>query len=873
MSLVIFLILLSGCAEEESNTSFCDNITKETTRNECYYILAANSLDDSFCRMISTSDYYSSPKASTCYTNIAILKNDPKICKKTGDPINEAYCLSQVAENMQDIDTCRLIEDESKRESCIFKVGVLRQDIAFFFELGKNDNNLASHLASTTGNIFYCEFISSPSQYQNCIKYNMGRGSDVSYSAQAVSENNTSLCYDSNYKYRCFFEIGFKSQDRDICIGIENDYYRYLCNLGLKIRNFPICEDAINLGGLKGCFNDLNPPDLLQKELCIESKDSWNYCIQTQAERDDNPDYCLLLPPDLQDRCLSDLAKANDNISICEDIFDFQDRSSCYLALPNSLTKAFCDERPWPKLRDWCYSRLAEKEGSSDACESISDREEKEECYYKVAVSTGEILLCDQISSGSQECKLAAAIRSEEPAKCAEFADDAWVEIDFNSYGFQQEMQIPKDQCLKKIAEATLDESLCEGINDAQNRYFCLKNIFDRKEDIQNSLDSNISRDAQEKQDSMICLEVADTKKRISCIRGIALELLDYEQCRLMEDSEQVDICIRNIAISAKDQGICEEISGSRERSICYRDMAFLLDNPSICENNPDVSTPDKQICDAFFVSTEDEGSCSKFSDHRLRELCYLRLARSRSDTAVCDAFSDKAKKNDCLLFIALKDAEELKYCSKFDDEDAKKQCYSLLTSRERDRLKEVSFCMVNETSYYNPCVEDIAFETKDYSSCLLIDDKEYADDCIEYVVSYDSDISACSEIMNYSMCNFDYEECIINSLSNKARYSLNASYCDLIPGGENYCYYYVGFLTGNQSYCDMIGESKTRDECLMNICLIENDLSVCSWIDDPEIYHRSVEFFQLRNGDSNLCEMAASEYEKKKCYEFFENE
>ena len=50
---------------------------KGTERKDCYFDLARENKDESFCEKISTVEF-----RSMCYTDLAILKNDPKLCGK-----------------------------------------------------------------------------------------------------------------------------------------------------------------------------------------------------------------------------------------------------------------------------------------------------------------------------------------------------------------------------------------------------------------------------------------------------------------------------------------------------------------------------------------------------------------------------------------------------------------------------------------------------------------------------------------------------------------------------------------------------------------------------------------------------------------------
>lgn len=106
-----------GIANNTSNAHICEQrIMGISYRNQCFSMVGGQNKDVSLCAKITADDI---SDVSTCYSAIALNKNDPSICEMIKDEWWKSPCYFDIAFRYKDSTLCEKITLESVKTQCL----------------------------------------------------------------------------------------------------------------------------------------------------------------------------------------------------------------------------------------------------------------------------------------------------------------------------------------------------------------------------------------------------------------------------------------------------------------------------------------------------------------------------------------------------------------------------------------------------------------------------------------------------------------------------------------------------------------------------------------------------------------------------------
>lgn len=115
--LIIFILtscLPSALSPEDEET--CINQEDNFLQAQCYHILAVIKKNESYCDKMSLNyEDTATINKILCYSDLARIKTNPKICEKSIDKIE---CYAQLSRNLNDATVCDNLEDDGDKSIC-----------------------------------------------------------------------------------------------------------------------------------------------------------------------------------------------------------------------------------------------------------------------------------------------------------------------------------------------------------------------------------------------------------------------------------------------------------------------------------------------------------------------------------------------------------------------------------------------------------------------------------------------------------------------------------------------------------------------------------------------------------------------------------
>lgn len=104
-------------AEYSGQSTICNDISDIEYRDRCYNGFALNKLDYTLCQNVETDKEPTWFKFN-CYANIAVAKDDFKICNKQSNKTNVDWCYSMIIMETGEYSRCYMISDSEIRDDC-----------------------------------------------------------------------------------------------------------------------------------------------------------------------------------------------------------------------------------------------------------------------------------------------------------------------------------------------------------------------------------------------------------------------------------------------------------------------------------------------------------------------------------------------------------------------------------------------------------------------------------------------------------------------------------------------------------------------------------------------------------------------------------
>mgnify|MGYP001578381492 CR=1 FL=1 len=283
--------------------------------------------------------------------------------------------------------------------------------------------------------------------------------------------------------------------------------------------------------------------------------------------------------------CLVNLAVEKKDISICS-----QGPQNCLSVVWREFPEEpVCANIESTQSRDQCYIYVAAVKKNVGICRSISERVQMDLCIQSASTMLQDISSCNEILntsikdkclaidypnktmetcnliSGSElkaDCTIDVATRERDYSLCNTMADQfrdrcyrstAAFHGDIEKCGLILSPEI-KDFCISLSARKEEDLKLCKGFNNVLKEQ-CTSNIA--------GASGKIS----------LCNAIESAKFRDYCIRDAARLLKDGSHCGSISNSTIKDECYRNVAVYTKNDDFCSSIFSEGARMACFNSV------------------------------------------------------------------------------------------------------------------------------------------------------------------------------------------------------------------------------------------------------------------------------------------------------------
>jgi len=297
----------------------------------------------------------------------------------------------------------------------------------------------------------------------------------------------------------------------------------------------------------------------------------------------------------------------------------------------NAACKADCDSK-YPQLMELCLRAYANSCKKVSICGDIPLGDNRDGCYYDLAVKTKDVLLCDMIP-GNNTKNLCKAGFDKNASICREITN--------------ADMQC---DCYLNLIMPAKNISQCENVFPAPCRGRCFYEYA-------------VNYDMPQ-----LC-QRADDGSRDSCYRRVATENLNTFACASVQ-LQSNDLCYLDMAVGKKDPLICDNLTYA-EKGYKYWCLAAAGRNVSLCDR---VGNEKWSDC-VYYVArlTGDESICEKTNDKT--GSCYVALAEYGKDPSYCEKIKGSEDKDRCYASSAAA-RHDISLCKNITDQNYKKECY-----------------------------------------------------------------------------------------------------------------------------------------------------------------------------------------------------
>jgi hypothetical protein len=218
-------------------------------------------------------------------------------------------------------------------------------------------------------------------------------------------------------------DIQKTDKDNISCESINNLFDKDDCDLRLAIKDNDIskCNNIgnsdNNLGFIRGieeryaCIafinNDISVCESIPSEL--KNQFTQNNCYIHLASLKKDKTICenKIQDQEVKDSCYSKVAIFNNESNLCNYILDTTGKDMCYYDIAISqIDLLICDKMSLDnkdsliyKNRYSCYSSIAFLKKDEKICDKIDGLNQKNYCYYGLAITKTDLLICDKVST------------------------------------------------------------------------------------------------------------------------------------------------------------------------------------------------------------------------------------------------------------------------------------------------------------------------------------------------------------------------------------------------------------------------------------------------------------------------------------------
>ena len=304
------------------------------------------------------------------------------------------------------------------------------------------------------------EFAKLTLQPEDCSKISNALKEEECYYSVAISSYNYEICgriNNSAKSQKCIGEIASISLDVEACSKITSDETRYACfaEVGSGLRNAETCRlipENYSKDGHKLRLTCYTNAGIVAPDVCLEygTYTEFATCYDQIPREQRTIGLCEKVNgDDAKAECYTDVAKASDDYTICDNTPNSKYKESCYETLIDEdiVSDEFCDSLSASDTKDLCLVSLAGEGTSYDMCEEISKADKRYDCYGIVAVNNSDLDGCRKIIGDigkKNSCLSKVAVKKDVASLCEE--------ITISQY---------YTECFSEIAIATGTEQVC----------------------------------------------------------------------------------------------------------------------------------------------------------------------------------------------------------------------------------------------------------------------------------------------------------------------------------------------------------------------------------------------------------------------------
>lgn len=238
-------------------------------RDLCYVDVNKVKADPAICEKIrqTNRDQYTQSALAQCYLDLAPVLKDYSICDQIHPVFTDFkdYCYRDTAIVLEDLARCPLFNNELNKDRCFSLIGIKKNDISICLEANnKGEKNICiSKIAANENDLGVCD------------KY------------MSIAPTNS---YNVSDKDQCYYEVGVKNLNLDICSKIIATYEKGTCYEQIAIQK-----------------TDPN--------ICVQAQDS-SFCYEQIASKTKDASVCDYIndPQYPKKRCLSIVQEAKNKV-------------------------------------------------------------------------------------------------------------------------------------------------------------------------------------------------------------------------------------------------------------------------------------------------------------------------------------------------------------------------------------------------------------------------------------------------------------------------------------------------------------------------------------------------------------------------------
>ncbi len=334
-------------------------------------------------------------------------------------------------------------------------------------------------------------------------------------------------------------------------------------------------------------------------------------------------------------------------IEICDD--------ACFYKLAvNTNDYLACQNLSKPSTTESCYEEISNS--SFEACKLVSNETKRNSCVTLFAVADGNMELCNLLSDGKEECRLAIdpcdqstnkplckALNTNDPSNC-----------------------LSDNNCLLNYSLTKKDSEICNLISQNAVSKACISSI--KATDKCYQLSKPSERDycyqlyAVYSDDYLTCTEINPaTSYALSCYSFFAAKRKELSICNIFQINDRWN-CYTNYSLLSGDLAGCDAIDKLATTHLyqCAFEYAKKYGNPAACNLIETPSTRSTCYQGAIIYSSQNLNwqYCKDILNFDWMNKCYSESAKIYNNESICDLSPKDYAKQTCHLAYSVNKSE-----------------------------------------------------------------------------------------------------------------------------------------------------------------------------------------------------------------------